>query len=190
VKIDARLLVLLYPRAWRERYGEEFQSLLEARVRPRDIVDIFCGAASEWMVHMTGNGYWNDQAQRTTRALAQAAGAVILFQTFVPPIVSVFIGTPLAGSPHLWMAVVWGFVSSLLQCCVTLGPVALAVAPIPWRNVPYARVAATMLAAIIAFRISSHIAWGPVALALVLGAIWIGYRTVSIEREVVAPVFE
>ena len=183
-------LLRLYPRAWRERYGEEFLSLLDDRVRLRDCIDVFCAAANEWMIHMTGNGYWNDQAQRTTRALAQAAGMVICFQTVVPATVSALFGTSLEGRPHIWMAVVWGFVSSLLQCCVTLGPVALVVAPIPWRHVPYARAASTLLSGIIAFRIGGHIAWGPVFLALLLASVWIGYRTVSIEGEVVAPIFE
>ena len=38
-------LVRLYPRAWRERYGEEFQILLEECLHsPLDVVDIFLGA--------------------------------------------------------------------------------------------------------------------------------------------------
>lgn len=60
MKINARLLVRLYPRAWRKRYGEELVELLGDRVRPRDVVDILRGAANEWTVHMTGNGYWNE----------------------------------------------------------------------------------------------------------------------------------
>jgi hypothetical protein len=38
-------LVALYPRPWRERYGEEFEALLaECLHSPLDIVDIFLGA--------------------------------------------------------------------------------------------------------------------------------------------------
>ncbi len=38
-------LVQLYPRAWRERYGEEFEALLEECLHsPLDVVDIFLGA--------------------------------------------------------------------------------------------------------------------------------------------------
>ena len=182
--MNKHTLIKCYPRRWRDRYGEEFVELLDDRARPRDVIDVLFGAASEWVSHMTGNGYWNDQAQRTTRALAQAAGAVIVFQTFVAPIVSALIGVRLWGAPSLGHGMLWGFVSSLLQSCVTLGPVALVSAPFPWRGVPYARAAATLLGGFLAFRLGSHIAWGPVELALVFGGLWIGYRTVSIERDV------
>jgi hypothetical protein len=38
-------LIQLYPRAWRERYGEEFDVLLEESLHsPLDVVDIFLGA--------------------------------------------------------------------------------------------------------------------------------------------------
>ena len=181
--MKARNLLKCYPRRWRERYGEELLSILGDRVAVQDVVDVAFGALNEWRCHMTGHGYWNDQAQRTTRALAQAAGSIIVFQTFVVPIVSLFLGVPQWGAPTLGIGVVYGFISSLLQCCVTLGPVALVAAPMPWRNVPSARVVASLGCGIIAARIGSHIAWGPVALALVVGAMWIGYRTVSIEPE-------
>lgn len=183
--MNRRTLLNLYPRAWRERYGEEFLELLGERVRLRDVADVMCGAANEWINVMTGKNRWNDQAQRTTRALAQAAGSIIVFQTLVVPFGSLLLSVQQWGAPTLGIGVIWGFISSLLQCCVTLGPVALIAAPMPWHNVPYSRVVATLGCGIIAARISSHIAWGPVALALVLGAAWIGYRTVSIEPEAV-----
>lgn len=183
IEVNRRTLLNLYPRAWRERYGEEFLELLDDRVRPRDVVDLLFGAASEWMDVMTGSNRWNDQAQRATRALAQSAGSIIVFQTLVVPIVSLFLGVRQWGA--LADGVIFGFVSSLLQCGVTLGPVALVAAPMPWRSVPYSRAVATLGCGIIAARISGHIAWGPVALALVLGAAWIGYKTVRIEPEAV-----
>ncbi len=188
MKISARLLVRLYPRAWRERYGEEFVELLDTRVRPRDVIDVLCGAASEWGNHMTGSGYWNDQAQRTTQALAQAAGAVILFLTLVPPMVAWLIGQRQYGASSFGEGMLWGFGTSLLQSAVTLGPVALVVSVIPWREIPYARVAAATLATLLAFRIGSHVAWGPAELALLFAGCWIGYRTVSIGREMVPAV--
>lgn len=178
-----QFLLRLYPRAWRERYGAEILGILDDPVRFGDIADLLFGAANEWLAHMTGNGYWNDQAQRTTRALAQAAAAVIAFQTFVPPIVTALIGERLYGTSTFGKAMLWGFVSSLLQSAVTLGPVALVSAIVPWRDVPYARAAAALLGVIIGFRIGSHIAWGPAELALLLAAAWIGYHTVHTPQD-------
>jgi len=41
----ARLLILLYPRSWRARYGEELEALIEdANTRPTDVLDLFTGA--------------------------------------------------------------------------------------------------------------------------------------------------
>jgi hypothetical protein len=41
----SRLLVRLYPRAWRERYGSEFEALLEERpLGPFDVADVFLAA--------------------------------------------------------------------------------------------------------------------------------------------------
>ncbi len=38
-------LILLYPRAWRDRYGDEFEALLEECLHtPLDVLDIFLGA--------------------------------------------------------------------------------------------------------------------------------------------------
>lgn len=39
-----KYLLCLYPKAWRERYGEEFEALLEQRTgRPSDVLDIILG---------------------------------------------------------------------------------------------------------------------------------------------------
>jgi hypothetical protein len=46
----ARRLVGLYPRAWRERYEEEFVAMLEQRrVSPSDLVDVALGALDSWV---------------------------------------------------------------------------------------------------------------------------------------------
>ena len=178
--MNRRALLRFYPRSWRERYGDEFLVMLDERARLRDVVDVILSAANEWMAVMTGVNRWNDQAQRTTKALAQAAACVIAFQTFVPTLVSIAFGHALYGAPKLWQGLVYGFVSSLLQSAVTLGPVALVVAAMPWHRVPLARVAAALTGGLIAFRIGSHVAWGPVELALVMAGIWVGYKTVSV----------
>jgi hypothetical protein len=43
-------LLRLYPRAWRDRYGEEFLAMAEtAPIRPREVVDIVSGAIDAWL---------------------------------------------------------------------------------------------------------------------------------------------
>ena len=43
-------MVLLYPRAWRERYGEEFGAILEERqVSLSDVCDVALGALDAWL---------------------------------------------------------------------------------------------------------------------------------------------
>ena len=47
--MNPRQLLRLYPRAWRERYGDEFLALVESeRLRPRLVLDVLCAAAGEW----------------------------------------------------------------------------------------------------------------------------------------------
>ncbi|HUP83865.1 MAG TPA: hypothetical protein VM284_06730 [Candidatus Limnocylindria bacterium] len=44
-----RLITRLYPRAWRERYGDELSELIdETGLSPRDAIDVVRGAAREW----------------------------------------------------------------------------------------------------------------------------------------------
>jgi hypothetical protein len=46
----ARQLVRLYPRAWRERYGEEFLALLEEKpASVRDLLNVALGALDAWL---------------------------------------------------------------------------------------------------------------------------------------------
>lgn len=48
--IRADRLLRLYPRAWRERYGEEFLALVgESPLRPQQMIDIIAGAVDAWM---------------------------------------------------------------------------------------------------------------------------------------------
>jgi hypothetical protein len=178
-------LLAFYPRAWRERYGEELLELLDDRVRPRDVVDVMHGAANEWMRHMTGIQF-NERERRSTRALAQAAVVVILFQTLVPATVSALRGQHLLGTSTFNGGLLFGLFTGFVWSAAVLGPVAFLSALINWREVPFARVAAVLLTALIAFQIGSHAAWGPVVPVLVLAAIWIGYRSASIEPDAAA----
>lgn len=53
----ARLLVRLYPPAWRTRYGAEFEALLEAEaLRPSTLLDLACGAALARYYQLSGRG--------------------------------------------------------------------------------------------------------------------------------------
>lgn len=48
--MKARWLLRLYPRAWRERYGDEFLALLEARpMGPRVVGDVLKAVTGEWV---------------------------------------------------------------------------------------------------------------------------------------------
>lgn len=56
MKITPRLLVQLFPRTWRARYGTEFEALLDASdLTPPDVLNICWHAAGEWVATtMTG----------------------------------------------------------------------------------------------------------------------------------------
>lgn len=50
-------LIRLYPRAWRERYGEEFEALLEdCLLSPREVLDVIIGALDAWFHSISENG--------------------------------------------------------------------------------------------------------------------------------------
>jgi hypothetical protein len=49
-RITPRHLLRLYPRAWRERYGDEFLALLEQEgLRPGVVVNVVAGALDAWL---------------------------------------------------------------------------------------------------------------------------------------------
>ncbi len=53
-KLKSRL-VLLYPRAWRDRYGDEFATLLEESLQsPLDVLDVFLGALDAHLQLLSG----------------------------------------------------------------------------------------------------------------------------------------
>lgn len=50
MRIHPRHLLRLYPRVWRERYGDEFIALLEQEgTRPRVVIDVLAGAFDAWV---------------------------------------------------------------------------------------------------------------------------------------------
>jgi hypothetical protein len=53
----ARQLIRLYPRAWRERYEEEFSALIEERpASVGDVFDVAFGAVDAWLVPQAAEG--------------------------------------------------------------------------------------------------------------------------------------
>lgn len=57
----ARLLVRLYPRAWRDRYGREFEELLQSgRGGPRESADVLWSALCEHIVPAQGGNMDRD----------------------------------------------------------------------------------------------------------------------------------
>ena len=62
----ANRLLRLYPRAWRDRYGEEFLSTVGDRtLTTQDVIDIFAGAIDAWL---------SADVQRVTRMAAARVG--------------------------------------------------------------------------------------------------------------------
>jgi hypothetical protein len=69
-------LLRLYPRRWRERYGDEFAALLEdVRPGPRATLDVL---VSGLLAHLA-------QPPGENRLLAQRVGGIDMDQTFPPP---------------------------------------------------------------------------------------------------------
>lgn len=59
-------LIRLYPRRWRERYGEEFAALLQARpARPRDILDIVRSALEARIFRHSRGALWTREEFRS-----------------------------------------------------------------------------------------------------------------------------
>ena len=76
----ARVCLRLYPRAWRERYGEEMRGLIdEMSVRPMDVTDLIAGAASARLAQLQGGVLVSDrQPKWLSLALGVAAFAFAL----------------------------------------------------------------------------------------------------------------
>jgi hypothetical protein len=76
----ARASLRLYPRSWRDRYGEELLGLLdEMRVTPADVVDLLNGAARSRLMDLPGGVVVSDsQARWLSRALGVASLAIVL----------------------------------------------------------------------------------------------------------------
>jgi hypothetical protein len=71
-------LIRLYPAAWRERYGDEMEALLEERpLGPFDLVDLFLGALDAHL-HLRGPGHASEHEKGITMSLRTAGIAAIL----------------------------------------------------------------------------------------------------------------
>jgi hypothetical protein len=75
-------IVRLYPAAWRERYGDEMEALLEERpLGPFDLVDLFLGALDAHM-HLRGLGHASEHEKGITMSLRTAGIAAIVGGSF------------------------------------------------------------------------------------------------------------
>ena len=75
-------IVRLYPAAWRERYGDEMEALLEERpLGPFDVVDLFLGALDAHL-HLRGLGHASEHEKGFTMSLRTAGIAAIVGGTF------------------------------------------------------------------------------------------------------------
>jgi drug/metabolite transporter (DMT)-like permease len=71
-------LVRLYPAAWRERYGDEMEALLEERpLGPFDLVDLFLGALDAHL-HLRGPGQASEHEKGITMSLRTPGLAAII----------------------------------------------------------------------------------------------------------------
>ena len=73
MKIDARLLVRLYPRQWRERYGAEFEALVGDQVNWQAALDIGRAAMLQRLVY----GAKLMEANRVPQTVGPMIGAAI-----------------------------------------------------------------------------------------------------------------
>ncbi|HMK09925.1 MAG TPA: hypothetical protein VK449_12925 [Anaerolineales bacterium] len=158
-----RWLVGLYPRAWRERYGEEFEALLEASLHsPLDIVDVVLGAVdahlgfpfeAEWKAMEIVN------RQRTAILIVFAAyvGFIVAGLAFYglvddsPAVPLLRTDPPLAAA---WRTVQVGSVLGLLAILIGGLPLALSVlrhAARTRRGLPLLLVPAVALLALLAY---------------------------------------
>jgi hypothetical protein len=79
-------LIRLYPRAWRERYGDEFDALLEESLHsPLDVLDIFLGALD---AHLELSHATNWRLMNMTNKLRTAV--LIVFAAYITFVVAGF----------------------------------------------------------------------------------------------------
>jgi hypothetical protein len=95
----ARLLTRLYPGAWRDRYGEEFQAFLEAeRVGVRASTDIVCSALREHIIATQGGEM--DQSRSSLRFHSWCVRAPWAVFGLAPPVL--LAGAYLIACLYLW----------------------------------------------------------------------------------------
>jgi hypothetical protein len=71
--MTAQQLLRLYPRAWRERYGDEFVEMVgPGRLQLQQVVDIVSGAIDAWL---------SSDVRGATQATAQSTGGVTMVKT-------------------------------------------------------------------------------------------------------------
>lgn len=105
--MNPRWILRLYPRAWRERYGDEVEALL-ASYSPtwRTHVDLLIGAAHEWVA---------PKHFRTTRTVIRLATMAVMFVPWVGGVVLTQAGEWLGRSMATPVEGTWPFVGALIE---------------------------------------------------------------------------
>ncbi|NUW30332.1 hypothetical protein HTZ77_02665 [Nonomuraea sp. SMC257] len=76
----AKAMISLYPKAWRQRYGEEVADVIDARpARVRTVVDLVVGAADAWLHHRRVPGAGPLRVPLATILACAGAGLLLLW---------------------------------------------------------------------------------------------------------------
>lgn len=136
-------LVVLFPRSWRQRYGDEFEALLEETgLSPRDLLDVLHGvwdARVRPQPHLdTGGQAMSANLRRGLWSVPAALAALVLMVVLQSLSTTAFIGRALPVDPTaIWMtalAIVLGTVAAALWRWRRLRPVWLFLALLAARS--------------------------------------------------------
>jgi hypothetical protein len=136
-------LVALFPRSWRQRYGEEFEALLEETgLSPRDLIDVLHGvwdARVRPQPHLGIGGHaMSANLRRGLWSVPAALAALVLMVVLQSLSTGAFIGRALPVDPTaIWMtalAIVLGTVAAVLWRWRRLRPVWLFLALLAVRS--------------------------------------------------------
>jgi hypothetical protein len=155
--VRTRLVIRLYPRAWQRRYAAEVLAHVGPAASLRDAADLCAGALRErwrsgWLV----------------RPLAEGAALA-----WLPGVVAAIRERDIA-----YMS--FSLIVVLLTTAVALAPAAALSASLPRFAPRRAAVAAgTVVAALVAYRIGSHVTWIVAPGQIAMAAAWVGGRVAA-----------
>jgi len=105
--MNPRWILRLYPRAWRERYGEEVDALLASYPATwRILIDLLIGVAHEWVA---------PKHFRTSRTMIRLAAMTVMFAPWVGGVVLTQGGEWLGRSMATPVEGIWPFVGPFVE---------------------------------------------------------------------------